>query len=170
MDILESVIKRRSIRNFQKKQIPDKITDKLTDALIWAPSAGNLQSRKFYFIRDEAVKRKVAEAALNQGFIAEAPLVIVGCTDSHISGKYGERGVSLYSIQDVACSIMAMMLVAFDNELGTCWVGAFREEEVARILNLPMNLKPVVIVPVGYPSKIPLPPRRASKEEVVEFK
>lgn len=170
MDILESVIKRRSIRNFQKKQIPDKITDKLTDALIWAPSAGNLQSRKFYFIRDEAVKRKLAEAALNQGFIAEAPLVIVGCTDSHISGKYGERGVSLYSIQDVACSIMAMMLVAFDNELGTCWVGAFREEEVARILNLPMNLKPVVIVPVGYPSKIPLPPRRASKEEAVEFK
>ncbi|HBR22845.1 MAG TPA: nitroreductase [Nitrospiraceae bacterium] len=170
MNILDAVKKRRSIRNFQKKEIPEELIDKLTESLVWAPSAGNLQSRKFYFIRDEAVKKKVAEAALNQGFIADAPLVIVGCTDSRISGKYGERGVSLYSIQDVACSIMAMMLVAFDNELGTCWVGAFREEEVARILNLPMNLKPVVIVPVGYPSKIPLPPLRASKEEAVEFK
>ena len=142
----------------------------MTESLVWAPSAGNLQSRKFYFIRDEAVKRKIAGAALNQGFIADAPLVIVGCTDSHVAGKYGERGVALYSIQDVACSVMGMMLVAFDNKLGTCWVGAFREEELTRILNLPMNLKPVVIVPVGYPSKIPPPPRRMSREEAVEFK
>ena len=66
---------------------------------------------------------------------------------------------------------MAMMLVAFDNKLGTCWVGAFREErELTRILNLPMNLKPVVIIPVGYPSKIPPPPRRVSREEAVEFR
>ena len=170
MDILEAVRKRRSIRNFQKKEIPEELIDKLTESLVWAPSAGNLQSRKFYFIRDEAVKQKIADAALNQGFIADAPLVIVGCTDSHISGKYGERGTSLYSIQDVACSVMGMMLVAFDNELGTCWVGAFREEELTRILNLPMNLKPVVIVPVGYPSKIPSPPRRMSREEAVEFR
>ncbi|MFZ3123063.1 MAG: nitroreductase family protein [Thermodesulfovibrionales bacterium] len=170
MDILEAVRKRRSIRNFQKKEIPEELIDKLTESLVWAPSAGNLQARKFYFIRDEAVKRKIAGAALNQGFIADAPLVIVGCTDSHISGKYGERGTSLYSIQDVACSVMGMMLVAFDNELGTCWVGAFREEELARILNLPMNLKPVVIVPVGYPSKIPSPLRRMSREEAVEFR
>ena len=170
MDILEAVRKRRSIRSFKKKEIPEELIDKLTESLVWAPSAGNLQSRKFYFIRDEAVKRKVAEAALNQGFIADAPLVIVGCTDSHVAGKYGERGVTLYSIQDVACSIMAMMLVAFDNKLGTCWVGAFREEELTRILNLPMNLKPVVIIPVGYPSKIPPPPRRVSREEAVEFR
>lgn len=170
MNILDAIKKRRSIRYFQKKEITEELIDKLTESLIWAPSAGNLQSRKFYFIRDEAVKRKVAEAALNQEFIADAPLVIVGCTDSHVAGKYGERGVTLYSIQDVACSIMAMMLVAFDNKLGTCWVGAFREEELTRILNLPMNLKPVVIIPVGYPSKIPPPPRRVSREEAVEFK
>jgi nitroreductase len=169
MNILDAIKKRRSIRYFHQKEIPEELIDKLTESLIWAPSAGNLQSRKFYFIRDEAVKIKVAEAALNQGFIAEAPLVIVGCTDSHVAGKYGERGVTLYSIQDVACSIMAMILVAFDNKLGTCWVGAFREEELTRILNLPMNLKPVVIIPVGYPSKNPSPPQRVSKKEAVEF-
>jgi len=170
MNILEAVKKRRSIRNFQKKEIPEDLIDKLAESLIWAPSAGNLQSRKFYFIRDGAVKKRVAEAALNQGFIAGAPLVVIGCADSRISGRYGERGVSLYSIQDVACSIMSMMLVAFENGFGTCWVGAFREEEVARILNLPISLKPVVIVPVGYPSKIPSPPQRLPKEEAVEFR
>lgn len=168
MDILKAVKERRSIRDFQKRKIPDELVDKLMEALIWAPSAGNLQSRKFYFIKDEKTKKKIAAAALNQNFIAEAPLVIVGCTDSRISYKYGERGVYLYSIQDVALSIMGMMLVAHENGLGSCWVGAFREDEVFKILNMPKNLRPVSIVPVGYPSKIPSPPPRVSKNEAVE--
>src|SRR4030066_1991117 len=151
MDILKAVKERRSVRDFQKKGIPEEIVDKLIDALIWAPSAGNLQARKFYFVKDERTKKKIAAAALNQNFISEAPLVIVGCTDSRISSKYGERGIYLYSIQDVAVSIMGMMLVAHENGLGTVWVGAFREEEVFDILKLPKNLRPVAIVPVGYP-------------------
>ena len=170
MDILKAIKERRSIRNFQKKDIPQNIVDKLIDALIWAPSAGNLQSRKFYFVKDAKLKEDIACAALNQDFIAEAPLVIVGCTDSRISSRYGERGEYLYSIQDVAVSIMGMMLVAHENGLGTVWVGAFREEEVFDLLNLPRNLRPVSIVPVGYPVKIPSPPPRVSPKEAVEFR
>lgn len=170
MEILKAIRGRRSIRNFQKRDIPKEIVDKLIDALIWAPSAGNLQARKFFFIQDAKLKEDIACAALNQDFIAEAPLVIIGCTDSSISGRYGERGECLYSIQDVAASIMGMMLVAHENELGTVWVGAFREEEVFDLLNLPKNLRPVAIVPVGYPAKIPSPPPRVSRHEAVEFR
>ena len=170
MEFLEAIRERRSIRNFQKKDIPQKIVDKLIDALIWAPSAGNLQARKFFFVKDAKLKENIADAALGQSFIAEAPLVIVGCTDSRISSKYGERGEFLYSIQDVAASIMGMMLVAHENGLGTVWVGAFREEEVCDILKLPKNLRPVAIVPVGYPAKIPSPPQRVSRHEAVEFR
>jgi nitroreductase len=169
MDILKAVRERRSVRNFHKKKIPEELVNKLIDALIWAPSAGNLQARKFYFITDEKIKKKIAAAALNQNFIAEAPLVIIGCTDSRISSKYRERGVYLYSIQDVACSIMGMMLVAHENGLGSTWVGAFHENEVSRILDLPKNLNPVAVVPIGYPSSIPSPTPRVSKEEAVEF-
>ena len=170
MEILEAIRGRRSVRNFQKKDIPQKIVEKLIDALIWAPSAGNLQARKFFFLQDAKLKEDIACAALNQDFIAEAPLVIIGCTDSRISGRYGERGEYLYSIQDVAVSIMGMMLVAHENELGTVWVGAFREEEIFDLLNLPKNLRPVAIVPVGYPAKIPSPPPRVSRHEAVEFR
>jgi nitroreductase len=170
MDILKAVKERRSIRDFQKRDIPRDIVDNLIDALIWAPSAGNLQARKFYFIKDESIKKQIAAAALKQHFIAEAPLVIIGCTDSHIAYKYGERGVNLYSIQDVACGLMGMMLVAHDNGLGSVWVGAFHEDIVSDILRLPRHLRPVAIVSVGYPSKIPPPPPRMSKEEVVEFR
>lgn len=169
MDILKVIKERRSIRDFQKKDIPEKIMNNLIEALIWAPSAGNIQARKFYFIKDITVKKKIGAAALNQNFIAEAPLVIVGCTDSRISFTYRERGVLLYSIQDVACSIMGMMLVAHELGLGSTWVGAFYEDQISKILDVPRNLRPVAIVPIGYPSKVPKAPPRVSKEEAVEF-
>jgi nitroreductase len=170
MEILQAVKERRSIRDFQKKDIPEEVIDKLVGALIWAPSAGNLQARKFYFIKDARLKKELASAAMGQSSISAAPLVIVGCTDGSISSRYGERGVMLYSIQDVAASIMGMMLVAHENNLGTVWVGAFREVEVSRVLDLPEDLRPVAIVPVGYPSRIPSPPSRVSKEQAIKFR
>lgn len=170
MDVFRAVKERRSIRSFLRKDIPEDVLSNLIDALRWAPSAGNLQSRKFLFIRDEMTRKQIAAAALNQDFLSAAPVVIVGCADSGIGVRYGRRGIDLYSIQDVAVSVMAMMLVAFENGLGTCWVGAFQETEVSKILKLPENLRPVAIVPVGYPERIPNPPSRRSVKELVEFR
>ncbi len=127
----------------------------LVEAIRWAPSAGNMQSRKFYFIFDQEIRKKLAEAALHQNFIAQAPLAVVACLDRRIAARYGDRGVNLYSIQDVAASIMNLMLVAQELRLGTCWVGAFNEFDVVEILDLPDHLRPVAIVPVGYPGKVP---------------
>ncbi len=163
MIMLDAVKERRSIRKFLQKEIPETVLDELKEALIWAPSAGNLQARKFYFVFDKRIKEKLASAALNQNFIAKAPLTIVACTDSQIKLHYKERGVNLYTIQDVAASIMGMMLVAHETGLGSVWIGAFDEIEVSKILNLPGNLRPIAIVPVGYPSSIPSAPARVSK-------
>ncbi|WP_353684805.1 nitroreductase family protein [Thermodesulfovibrio sp. 3907-1M] len=169
-EVLKAVKERRSIRSFLKKEIPDDIIKKVIEALIWAPSAGNLQARKFYFVKNKEIKTKLAQAALYQTFIADAPLVIVGCIDKNkIYPRYGERGVELYAIQDVACSITNAMLVAHENGVGSCWVGAFREEEVSRILNLPRYLRPVVILPLGYPAYAPSAPPRVSIHEALEF-
>jgi nitroreductase len=167
MDVMQAIRERRSIRQFTDYKIPQETVDKLIEALIWAPSAGNLQSRKFYFVRDDVLKMKLAVAALNQTFIAEAPLVVVGCTDSLISSRYGERGINLYTIQDVAVSLMCMMLAAYEMGLGTVWVGAFREKEAAKALELPGNLRPVAIVPVGRPARVPEAPPRVSREDAV---
>lgn len=169
MALLDIIKNRRSIRRFQKKEIPGEIIDKLIEALIWAPSAGDLQARKFYFIFNQKIKEKLAEAALGQSFIAEAPLVVVGCTDEKISWRYGERGKNLYTICDVSVSIQSLMLLAYEQGLGSVWVGAFNEVEVSKILNLPKNLRPIVIVPIGWPAEKPSAPLRASKNEAVEF-
>ena len=169
MSILEIIKKRRSIRDFQEKAIPQEVIEKLIEALIWAPSAGNLQSRKFYFVFNQEIKEKLAKASLNQMFIAKAPLVIVGCLNKNIKNYYGKRGEDLYAICDVSASIENMLLLATEMNLGGCWVGAFDEKEVTKILNLPENLRPIVICPIGFPTKTPSPPSRLPKSKAIEF-
>jgi len=168
MEIFEAILKRRSIRNFEKKEIPREKIEKLKEALIWAPSAGNLQARKFYFVFNDEIKRKIAKAALNQDFIDRAPLVIVGCCDLKRISWYGERGENLYTICDVSAAIENLMLLATSEGLGTCWVGAFDEKEISKILNLPKNERPIVIVPVGFPKEIPPPPEKGPKNKLIE--
>lgn len=169
MAILDIIKSRRSIREFLDREVPEQAIDGLIDALLWAPSAGNLQSRKFYFVIDPGTKNKLAKAALGQNFISRAPLVVVACTDSRISARYGDRGVNLYSIQDAAASVMNMMLAAHELGLGTVWVGAFNEFDVFEILGLPENLRPVAIIPVGYPARTPPAPPRVRSEDAIEF-
>jgi nitroreductase len=168
MSLVEIIKKRRSVRKFEEKEIPKEILEELKEAIIWAPSAGNLQSRKFYFVFNEEIKRKLAVAALNQDFIAKAPLVVVGCCDLEKISWYGERGKNLYTICDVSASIENLMLLATEKGLGTCWVGAFDEGEVSKILNLPKNLRPIAIIPVGFSAEKPSPPERVSKNEVIK--
>jgi nitroreductase len=167
MNILDIILQRRSIRDFMDKQIPRELIDGLIESIRWAPSAGNMQSRKFYFVTNQEVKKNLAKAALNQHFIAAAPLVVVACVDRRIAVRYGERGVNLYSIQDVSASIMNMMLTAQAMGLGTVWVGAFHEFEVFELLDMPDHLRPISIVPVGFPARIPMPTTRFSREELV---
>jgi len=169
MSLLDIIKGRRSIREFKKKEIPEEVIEKLIDAIIWSPSAGNLQSRFFYFVFNPEIKKGLVRSALDQEFIASAPLSIVGCCDYHISQRYGNRGKELYTIQDVAVSIQNLMLTAYEQGLGSTWVGAFREEDVREILNIPPHLRPVVIVPIGYPDEEPLPPKMVSRDKAIKI-
>lgn len=167
--MLEIIKSRRSVRDFADRELPEEAVDALIEALRWAPSAGNLQSRKFYFVFNRDRKKRLVKAASNQKFIADAPLAVVACLDRRIASRYGDRGVSLYAIQDVAASVMNMMLVAHELGLGSVWVGWFNELDVFEALSLPDNLRPVAIIPVGYPAAAPKPTPRVSPREAVEF-
>jgi len=166
MRVEKAIKERRSIRDFEEKPLIKEIEEKLVQALIWAPSAGNLESRKFYLIKNKEIKREIAKATFGQDFILKAPLVIVGCIDKDIFFHYGKRGVEIYAICDVACAIENLMLQAVELNLGTCFIGAFDENRVSKILNLPSNLRPIAIVPVGFPAKKPSPPPRDREKEI----
>lgn len=121
-----------------------------------APSAGNTQEWQFIVVKNEEIKKKLAAVALEQDFVAEAPVNIVVCADMEKIGlRYGERGIKLYFAQDTSNAIMIMLLTATALDLSSCWVGAFDEDKLKRILGLPENLKPVAIISVGYAAETP---------------
>ncbi|MBI5228521.1 nitroreductase family protein [Candidatus Micrarchaeota archaeon] len=165
---MDAIRNRRSIRRFIEKEIPREAVEQLKESLIWAPSAGNLQARKFYFVFKPLVKKEIARACFNQSFVAQAPLLVIACVDFDKISPYGKRGRELYAVLDVAASIQNLLLAAHSLGLGTCWVAAFDEENVRAILNAPSHLKPVSIIPVGFPAEKPSPPKRRSTNEVCE--
>jgi len=170
MDVLEAIKGRRSIRAFKSEDVPEEIVNRLIEAACWAPSAGNIQPWEFVIVREGDTKRKLVDAALGQEFIGEAPVVIVICANEERSARgYGSRGKTLYCIQDTAAAIQNIHLAAYAFGLGTCWVGAFSEEHVREALKIPHGIRPVAIIPVGYPNESPQPPRRRSPQQVVHY-
>lgn len=170
MDLFKAIKQRRSVRAYTREDVSEEEVKKLIEAARWAPSAGNIQPWRFVIVRDAEVKRKLAEAALNQTFIEEVPVVIVVCADEARSSQgYGNRGATLYCIQDTAVATQNILLAAYALGLGTCWVGAFREELVKKALNAPMNMRPVAIIPVGHAAERPRAPSRRSLEEIVHY-
>ena len=170
MNVLEAIKGRRSIRAFKNQGVPAEIVEELIDAARWAPSAGNIQPWEFIIVRKPRINRRLVEAALGQMFIEEAPVVIVVCADEERSSQgYGVRGKTLYCIQDTAAAMQNIHLTAYSLGLGTCWVGAFREEETRKILKIPRGMRPVAIIPVGYPAEAPTARMRKSISQIVHY-
>jgi len=168
MDLFEVIRMRRSVRKFDStKDVDDKTVKKILEAGIWAPSSGNTQCWRFHVVRDANIKRRLATDAGHQPFINEAPVVIVVCADLDLLERsYGERGRFTYALQDTAAAMENMMLAVTALGLGCCWIGAFREEEAAKILGLPKGLRPVAMLPIGVPAEKPRVPSRRALEEV----
>ncbi len=171
MNLMDTIKKRRSIRSYKNKAIEIEKLDAMKEALNWAPSAGNMESRHFYFVTNNILRRELTKATRGQHYIEEAPLCIVGCAELTIKDKYGQRGSELYAVQDVACSFMNAMLMAHSLELGSVWIGAFDENEVSKAINLPDNHRPVAMLALGYPNENPeVPDKKSIKEMVTELK
>ena len=144
MEVLEAIKGRRSIRFFTNQPVSEEEVNTLIDAARHAPSAGNIQPWEFIIAKKAETKHKLVVAALNQTFIEQAPVVIVVCANTDASGSgYGSRGATLYCIQDTAATTQNILLTAYSMGLGTCWVGAFKEEEVKEVLGIPDNVRPV---------------------------
>lgn len=170
MSFIELVWKRKSIRNFKADDVEvDKII-RLLDAARSAPSGGNCQPWHFYVIKDNVIKEQLCSLACKQSFILNAPVHIVVCIDLiRTSSKYGNRGKNLYGIQDTAAAIQNLLLCATDENLATCWCGAFDEKVVIDILQLSENLRPIAIIPIGYAMNEPTKTKRRSIEEISTF-
>ena len=155
MDFWQALEARHSVRAFdQERDVQPGMVTRLLEAAVRAPSAGNCQPWQFYIVRNQETKRALAQAALNQRFLSEAPVVVVVCGDPERSAsRYGDRGRHLYYLQDTAAAAQNLLLAVVASGLGACWVGAFDEEAAARALDLDPQVRPVAIIPIGYPAE-----------------
>lgn len=167
MDIDKAIKNRRSIRKYKEKEFPQSDLDKIMESAMDAPSAGNLQSRRFYIVKDKKIRKAIAKGAYNQNFIIEAPIAVVVCADHRIQTRYRSRGIQLYSIMDCSASIQNMLLTAYSLGLGSCWISAFDEEAVRDILDIPIHLRPVAIVTFGYADEKPDQRHRVNQIEKI---
>lgn len=169
MELSEAIKKRRSIRAYKKQNVPEEIVEKLIDAASLAPSAGNIQPWKFVIARKQDTKKKLAQAA-SQAFIEEAPVVIVVCAnEARASMGYDVRGKTLYCIQDTAAATQNILLTAYSLGLGTCWIGAFNENEAKKAINAPEEMRPLAIIPVGYANEAPTQRNRRPISQITHY-
>ncbi len=168
METQECIKTRRSIRKYKDKPIDwDKITQ-ILDAGKFAPSAGNIQNWKFIVVRKEDIRKKLAQAAFDQDWMEDAPVHIVIVGEPEKAQRfYGTRGERLYTIQSCAAAVENMLLTATDLGLGSCWVGAFDEAKVKRVLNMPEDPIPQAIITIGYPDEKPDAPSKIELEHQV---
>jgi nitroreductase len=164
MNVHQAIKTRRSVRNYKPDSVPEEKLKKVLEAGRLAPSAHNEQEWKFMVVKNAEKRKKLAKAALNQEFVGEAPVVIAAVALE--PEEVMSSGVPNYAV-DLAIAIDHMTLAAVEEGLGTCWVGAFSQEEVKKVLGIPERCKVVVLLPLGFPADKPKPKSRKKLEEII---
>ena len=150
MDFHEVIRTRRSIRSYKPDLIPEETLNRVLDAARIAPSGSNRQPWKFIVVKDEMLRRRLASACNEQSFIAEAPIAIVAC-GYDIQRNRGGYMKEMSMLVDVSIAFTHLILAARAEGLGTCWIGAFKNDEVKELLSIPRDFNVVAVTPLGYP-------------------
>lgn len=163
--IIESLLERKSVRVFTKKQISIKDKQTILEAAINAPTAGNMQLYSIIDVTDEKIKEKLSIYCDNQPFIKDGKMVLVfladyqkwyegfkycGCKPRHPS--YGDFQLSTV---DATIAAQNAVTAAWSLGIGSCYIGDIieRHDDVCKILNLPNYAIPACMVVFGYPTK-----------------
>jgi len=162
VDALELIKGRRSIRRYRPEPVErDKVIYCL-EAARWAPSAGNRQPWEFIVVTEPETRKRLAEVHRWGRHMAEAPVVVVALADPSRDPSYWQ--------QDLGAAIQNLMLAAYSQGLGTCWIGVSGnpeyEEKFREILGVPSHLRVVTAITLGYPAEAPSKDRRPLDEIV----
>jgi len=174
MEFEDVILKRRSVRSFEDREVDDIILKKIVDHASRAPSGGNLQHWEFIVVKNKELIEKIADTTFSgnvttsapQAWVKTAPAIIVVCyTPRSVLARYGEWG-RVGGILGMGAAIENLLLSAVNYGLGACWIAGFRPEEVATLLNLPRGVEPISLVPVGYPKSVPQAPPKLPVDQI----
>ncbi len=176
--MIESIKHRRSVRKFQEKPIEEEKLLEILEAARLAPSGNNKQPWVFIVIKNEENRKKVAQVTGEQLWIASAPLVIVAVADlsartDRYEGQYLDEESPQFdlkrSIRDTAIAVEHILLEADNQGLGACWCGAFKQEGIRPVLNIPDDKFVLAVIPVGYPAEQPKARPRKDLKAILRY-
>ena len=163
MNVLDLMKQRCSIRQFQDRPIEkDKLLYVLEAARV-APSACNYQPWRLIVIEDKGLIRRISPDWIPE---SKAPVVIVGCGD-HRQG-WRRRDGKDHTDVDLTIAVDHMTLAAAEVGLGTCWICAFDAYQCASVLELPYQLEPAVLLPIGYTAEHKDPQRHQAERKPLD--
>ncbi|MDG5800358.1 nitroreductase family protein [Marinilabiliaceae bacterium ANBcel2] len=149
MKTLELLKLRQSVRKFSDKKISDSLIKKIIEAARIAPSAVNYQPWKFIIAQSNESLNKVYESYPREWF-KNAKQIIIACINHDESWKRGADNKDHGDI-DIAIAVDHITIMAASEGLGSCWVCNFDPQKIKESFNLPQNLEPAVLLPIGYP-------------------
>ena len=166
MDVFAAISQRSSVRAYKDTAVEEDKLNKVLEGARLSPSSSNCQEWKFIVVKNKKTREKLADAALGQSFIGEAPVVIVACATESKSIMLCGQPAHTVNVS-IACAFM--ILQAYELGLGTCWIGAFMENEVKKILKIPEHIRVVAMTPLGYPNQPPTQKSRKALDQIVCF-
>lgn len=164
MEIIESLVMRRSIRKYKDHKISKDKVDIILKAAMYAPSAMNLQAWHFIVIDDTHILNETIKSIPHAELLKQTPAAILVCGDSAI-----EKNDS-WMIQNCSAAIENILLAAHGLGIGSCWIAihgmAEVVESVSKQFKLPENLVPISLITLGYPDETVTAEDRFNKEKV----
>lgn len=165
-DVFRIFSTRRSTRKFAKTKVEEWKVDKILAAADTAPTAGNFQGLKIFYIKNKDTKQALVEAANKQPYV-NAPLVLVFCMDpSRVNLKFPPEILDKFSLQDATLAASYSQIAATGLGLSSIWIGMLDEKKVQDILGT--DLRPSSILCIGYPDKKKPPKSRRKLKELIE--
>ncbi len=144
MKVFEAIRKRHSVRAYLPNKVPKEKMEKILEAGRLAPSAGNIQPWHFIVVTDQQRRNELSKGRYAK-FLAESPVVLVGCGDKKASPNW--------YVVDTTIAMQNMVLTATSEGLGTCWIGSFNENQVKKLLSIPERFRVIALLALGYGRK-----------------
>ncbi len=157
----ELLVRRRSIRYFEKKVVTDEILWKVFELCRYSPTSKNSQSYYFVVVQDrEKLEFLASLRGESSAPIARAPMTVAVCSDPARSRRH---------VQDGCIAAYHFILAAARFELGTCWIAAMDRDDAKEALGIDKEHYVATMTPLGYPDGIPKIPSRREAKEMVRF-
>ncbi|MHA1728998.1 MAG: nitroreductase family protein [Promethearchaeota archaeon] len=167
MDFTEVIKKRRSIRQFKSKIVPEDILKRILEAGRLSPTWANKQGTRYIIVKEQEKVDEIAQAT-GQKWALEAPMFIIVCISPENSGKNMNK--LPYFTVDAAICMEHLVLAATNEGLGTCWMGWFNEEKIRQILSIPEETRVIGITPIGYSKDYEIKPQERKPLDEIAFK